>query len=399
MTARSSPLRFRRVSVALQIGLSLMLLVGAGLFVRTLHNLKSLNAGFATDHLLTFGIDPRMAGYEPARTFALYQRVFETLKGLPGVRSVAATNDPELANDNETGDVAIAGYSEKTDENMNVEQPNVSVDYFTTLQMPLLAGRAFTGQDSAGSEKVVVVNESFARHFFGDPQQALGHNLGDGGKGKKTDVAIVGVVKDAKHSSLREPVARTVFRPYPQMPEPHGMTFYVRTWQQPESAESTIRRSMQTLDSNLVLDTFRTMDEQIDNNLTAERVIAFLASGFGVLAALMAAVGLYGVLAYSTTQRTSEIGIRMALGATRASVVGMVLFEVLWLAGISIAVTLPVSLLLMRAVRSQLYGISSSDPLTLCAMTLLVTFVALVSAMLSARRAARVDPMKALRYE
>ncbi|HXM13475.1 MAG TPA: ABC transporter permease [Terriglobales bacterium] len=400
MTARSSPLRFRRISVALQVGLSLMLLVGGGLFVRTLHNLKSLNAGFATDHLLTFGVDPRMAGYEPARTLALYQRVFETLKALPGVRSVAATNDPELANDNESGNITIAGYVEKPQEDMQVEQPNVSVDYFSTLQMPLLAGRVFTDQDRAGSQKVAIVNESFARHFLADPQQALGHYFGNGGgTGVKTDIAIIGVVKDAKHASLREPVTPTVFFSYLQSPEPHAMTFYVRTWQQPESAESTIRRAMQTLDSNLVLDTFRTMDEQIDNNLTAERVIALLATGFGVLAALMAAVGLYGVLAYSTAQRTSEIGIRMALGATRASVVRMVMFEVLWLAGISIAVTLPLSLLLMRAVRSQLFGISSADPLTLCGMTLLVTLVALASAMLPARRAARVEPMSALRYE
>ena len=400
MTARSGSLRFRRVSVALQIGLSLMLLVGAGLFVRTLRNLKSLNAGFATDHLLTFGVDPRLAGYEPARTFALYQRVFETLKGLPGVRSVAATSDPELASDNETGNITIAGYTEKSDQEMNVEQPNVSADYLSTLQMPLVAGRAFTEQDSAGSQQVAVVNESLARHFFGDPQQALGHYLGNGGgAGVKTDVAIVGVVKDAKHAGLREDIARTVFRPYVQSPEPRAMTFYVRTWQQPESAESTIRHAMQTLDPNLVLDTFRTMDEQIDQSLTAERVIALLASGFGILAALMAAVGLYGVLAYSTTQRTSEIGIRMALGATRTSVVRMVLFEVLWLAGISITVTLPLSLLLMRAVRSQLFGISSSDPVTLFLMTMVVILVALASAMLPARRAARVEPMSALRYE
>jgi ABC-type antimicrobial peptide transport system permease subunit len=194
-------------------------------------------------------------------------------------------------------------------------------------------------------------------------------------------------------------VTPTLFRPYVQLSQAQAMTFYVRTWQQPESAEGTIRRAMQTLDPNVVLDTFRTMNEQVDNNLIAERVIALLASGFGVLAALMAAVGLYGVLAYSTTQRTSEIGIRMALGATRASVVRMVLLEVLWLAGISIAVALPVSLLLMYAVRSQLYGISGSDPLTLCGMTVLVTLVALASAMLPARRAARVEPMAALRHE
>jgi predicted permease len=400
MTSRSSSLRFRRVSVALQIGLGLMLLVGAGLFVRTLHNLKSLSAGFATDHLLTFGIDPRMAGYEPARTFALYRRVFESLKGLPGVRSVAATTDPELDDDNQTGNITIAGYHEQSDEEMDVEQPNVSADYFSTLGMPLLAGRGFTEQDSAESQKVGVVNESFARHFFGGPRQALGHYFGNGGgTDAKTDVAIVGVVKDAKHANLREPPPRSVFVPYVQISEPHAMTFYVRTWQQPESAEGAIRRAMQTLDSNLVLDTFHTMEEQINDNLIAERVIAMLASGFGVLAVLMAAVGLYGVLAYSTTQRTSEIGIRMALGATRASVVRMVLLEVLWLAGISIAITLPASLLLMRAVRSQLYGISSSDPLTLCLMTLLVTLVALASAMLPARRAARVEPMQALRYE
>jgi putative ABC transport system permease protein len=400
ITARSTPLRFRRVSVALQIGLSLMLLVGAGLFVRTLHNLKSLKAGFVTDHLLTFGIDPRLAGYEPARTFALYQRVFDTLKGLPGVRSVAATNDPELANDNETLNITIAGYDEKPQEDMSVEVPNVSTGYFSTLQMPLLAGRAFTEQDRAGSESVAVVNESLANHFFGSPQQAIGHYLASGGgTGVKTEVAIVGVVKDAKHRGLREAVTRTVFLPYLQSPEPHAMTFYARTWQSPESAESTIRRAMQTLDDNLVLDSFRTMDEQIDNSLIAERVIALLASSFGILAALMAAVGLYGVLAYTTTQRTSEIGIRMALGATRSSVVRMVLFEVLWLAGISVVVTLPLSLLLMRAVRSQLYGVSSTDPLTLALMTLLVTAVAIASAMLPARRAARVEPMCALRYE
>ena len=195
MTARSGPLRFRRISVALQIGLSLMLLVGAGLFVRTLHNLKSLNAGFATDHLLTFGIDPRMAGYEPARTFALYQRVFETLNGLPGVRLVAATNDPELANDNESGNLAIAGYTEKPDEDMNAEQPDVSADYFSTLQMPLLVGRGFTRQDSAESQKVAVINESFARHFFGGPQQALGHSIGYGGKAPKPTPLSSGSLK------------------------------------------------------------------------------------------------------------------------------------------------------------------------------------------------------------
>jgi putative ABC transport system permease protein len=207
------------------------------------------------------------------------------------------------------------------------------------------------------------------------------------------------VVKDAKHTGVRQEVKRTVFTPYLQDADPGAMTFYIRTWQTPESAEAMIRNAMQSLDSKLVLDSFRTMDEQIDDNLTAERVVALLAESFGVLAALMAAIGLYGVLAYSTAQRTSEIGIRMALGASRASVMRVVLVEVLWLTGIAVVVALPASLLLGMAVRSQLFGISSSDPLTLCLATLVILLVAIASALVPARRAAQVDPIMALRYE
>jgi putative ABC transport system permease protein len=253
--------------------------------------------------------------------------------------------------------------------------------------------------DRAGTQKVAVVNESFARHFFGDPQHALGHSLDSNGGEVKPDVEIVGVVKDARHTGVRQEIKRTVFTPYLQEADPGAMTFYIRTWQTPESAEATIRRAMQALDSKLVLDSFRTMEQQIDDNLTAERVVALLAESFGALAALMAAIGLYGVLAYSTAQRTSEIGIRMALGASRASVVRVVLVEVVWLTGIAIAMALPASLLLGLAVRSQLFGISSSDPLTLCLATLVILVVATASALLPAQRAAKVDPMVALRYE
>jgi putative ABC transport system permease protein len=399
MTAGGGPLRFRRISVAVQIGLSVLVLVGAGLFVRTLHNLKSLNVGFATDHLVTFGVQPTLAGYRPDQTRELHQRVLETLAGLPGVQSVAGTTDPELANDNTSGNITVAGYTAKENENMNVELPHVSPGYFSTMGMPLLAGRELTEQDREGSRKVAVVNESFARRYFAEPRQAVGHYYGEGGGDVKTDIEIVGVAKDAKHTSVREDVTPTAFTPYLQGPSPGAMTFYVRTWQSPESAEATLRRAMQTLDSKLVVDNFRTMDEQVDDNLMAERVIALLASSFGVLAVLMAGVGLYGVLAYSTAQRTREIGIRIALGAARSSVMRMVLIEVLWLAGISIAFALPASLLLTYAARSQLYGISSSDPLTLCTVILMVAAVAVVSALLPAHRAAKINPMVALRYE
>jgi putative ABC transport system permease protein len=399
MIAGGGPLRFRRIAVAVQIGLSLLVLVGAGLFVRTLHNLKSLNVGFTTDHLVTFGVQPTLAGYRPDQTREVDKQVLQTLAALPGVRSVAGTTDRELAGDNTSNTITLAGYTAKENENMNVESANVSPGYFSTMGMPLLAGREFGDQDHDGTQKVAVVNESFARHYFEEPQQAIGHSYGNGRGKVTTDIEIIGVVKDAKHTGVRDDIVRTAFTPYLQEANLGGMTFYVRTWQPPESAEATIRRAMQTLDSKLVLDNFRTMQEQIDDNLTAERVIAILASSFGVLAVLMAAVGLYGVLAYSTAQRTREIGIRIALGAARRSVVRMVLMEVLWLAGISIAVALPASLLLTSAVRSQLFGISSSDPLTLVVVTALVAAVAVASALLPARRAAKTEPMVALRYE
>ena len=395
--------RLRRVTVAGQIALSLSLLVGAGLFVRTLHNLRSVEIGFATDHLVTFHIDARLAGYETKQVVPLYQQILESLSGLPGVRSAAATNDPELANNNWSYNITISGYKPAEHENMDVEWARVSAGYFLTLQMPLLAGRALTEADAAGTQKVAVVSEHFARRFFADPGSAIGHYFCSGAGNVKPDIEIVGIAKDAKHMSLRDTPHSTVFTPLRQEQDLHplsiGMTFYVRTWQDPKSAEATIRQGMHTLDPNLVLDDLRTMQEQVDQNLMNERVIALLALSFGVLAALMAAIGVYGVVAYSTAQRTREIGVRIAMGATRAAVVRMILREVLWLAGIGVATGLPLSILLARAARSQLYGISSQDPLTLSFVCLAIAAVAFASAAIPARRAAKVDPMVALRYE
>jgi predicted permease len=399
VSTASGTIRFRRVAVGVQLGLSLLLLVCAGLFVRTLQRLKTVDVGFAIDHLLTFQLNPLLAGYPTTENMAVGTRVLESLRTLPGVRAVGATNDPELANDNIGQNITIPGYTEKENEDMDVEHPSVSPGYFSAMGVPLLAGREFGDQDREGMQKVAVINERMARHFFGAPERAVGRYFGFGGGQVKTDVAIVGVVKDVKHTTVRQKVLPTVFTPYLQDANLHGMAFYIRTSQAPEAAEATVRRAMQTLDSKLVLDDFRTMPEQIDDNLNTERTIALLASGFGILAVFMAAVGLYGVLAYSTAQRTREIGLRIALGAARTSIMRMVLLEVLWLTGISIAVALPASLLLARVVRSQLFGISSNDPLTLICGTGLIAAVALASAYLPALRAAKVDPMVALRYE
>ena len=394
---------FRRTAVAAQIGISLLLLVGAGLFVRTLHNLETADVGFTTDHLVTFTVDPGLSGYDANRTGAVYQQVLAKLATLPGVRSAVGTNDPVLANNNWGSNITVAGYRPAEHEDMNVEWSLVSAGFLSTMKMPLLAGREIDGRDQAGSQKVAVVNETFARHFFGQPQSALGRYFCQGAGDVKPDIEIIGVVADSKHTTIQEPILKSVFTPYMQEPNLDrmslGMTFYVRTWQDPKAAEPTIRAALHALDSMLVLDEFRTMHEQLEQNMNDQQVIAFLSASFGTLAALMAAIGIYGVLAFSTAQRTREIGIRIAMGATRPQVVRMVLTEVAKLAAIGLVIGLPLCFILSRAVRSQVFGISVYDPLTMFVMVSLIIAVAFAAAALPAGRAAKVDPLVALRYE
>lgn len=402
-TSSGGQLRLRRGSVALQMGLSLLLLFGAGLFVRTLHNLKNTDVGFATDHLVTFGVEPGYAGYELSQNPQLFKRIIDTLSALPGVRAAGGSDDPELADNDSQSSIGIPGYVPGENERMQAEWAHVSPGYFATLELPLVAGRDITEQDSATSTKVAVVNESFAKRFYGDAQHAIGHNFAQGSSPEdKPDFQIVGVVKDAKHRNLRAPIDLTVYQPYTQQDPKRGLTFmqfYLRTWQAPDQAMNSVRSSMQNLDSKLALDSLMTMDVQIQNDLSTESIVAFLAVSFGILAMFLAAVGLYGVLAFSTAQRTREIGIRMALGASRSSVIQLVLREVVWLAGISIAVALPTALLLSRYLHSQLFGVSAADPLTISVVVAVVAGVALIAAMIPARRASVVNPTRALRYE
>ena len=401
-TGTGAHLRFRRISVAVQIGLSLLLLVGAGLFVRTLQNLKSLNVGFTTDHLVTFGIDPTLGGYLPKEARVVQKQLLDALATQPGVRSVAGTDDPMLSGDDDQSNISFANRENKPDDSIQVEWSAVTPSYFTTMNIPLAAGRVFTDQDQPGKSKVAIVNAALARKYFGEPRNAVGQLMARGsGTDSKFDIEIVGVVGDTKHAQMRSEIVPTVYRPFFQDEHPQAgfMQYYVRTWQAPEAAETTIRHTVQQTSPKLVIDTMRTMDEQIDDNISNDRLVAMLAVSFGVLATILAAIGLYGVLAYVTAQRTREIGIRMALGAQRMAVMRLVLADVLWLSGIAIVVTLPIAVLLSRTVRSQLYNVSPADPVVLIVGTLMIAVVAMLSALLPARRAATVEPMKALRTE
>jgi predicted permease len=262
-TGSGAHLRFRRISVGMQIGLSLLLLIGAGLFVQTLHNLKSLNVGFATDHLLTFGINPTLAGYDPKDAINVQKHLLEVLATQPGVRSIAGTDDPELADDNESSNISFASRGNKPDDDIHSEWSAITPAYFATMNIPLVAGRVFTDQDLGGKSKVAIVNANLARKYFGDPKNAIGQLMARGsGSGVKFDIEIVGVVGDAKHSKMRLDVIPTVYRPYFQndTAQPGFMQYYVRTWQSPEMAEMTIRRGVQQVDSKLVIDTLRTLD-------------------------------------------------------------------------------------------------------------------------------------------
>jgi predicted permease len=396
-TASKNSQRFRKVAVGAQIALSVLLLGGAGLFVRTLDNLRHQPVGFDTGHLATFSLDPTNSGYGGDRTAQIMSNALGALEGIPGMASVAATTDPELSGDSNTSGFTVQGYKPSEEENMGFESPWVTPGYFATLKQPLLAGREFTSADGMGAPKVAIVNLAFARRFYGSPQNALGRIVGDGDT--PDAITIVGVVGESKHSDLRTVLGPAVYRSYFQQKHLGGGQIYLRTAQPPEMVEGTIRQTIHKLDPTLVVDGLRTMEAQVDRSASDERALAFLAIGFSVLAMLLAAVGLYGVLAYSTEQRTREIGVRLALGAQRSGVVMLVVREMALIAVIATGFALPSVVALARLFRSQLYGVTASDPLTLATAALLTAVMVVLAAALPARRAATVEPMQALRTE
>ncbi|MGD0442770.1 MAG: ABC transporter permease [Edaphobacter sp.] len=398
-TMAGGSLNFRRLIVSLQVGLSVLLLVGSGLFVRTMQNLRRVDPGFNTSHLITFHIDPQLSGYAKEKIPQLQQNVLDTMATLPGVQAVGATDDPELADSDRSGNVTVEGYNAPPDEDYDVEAPSVSAGFFHALQVPLLAGRIFTEDDDSSHPLVAIVNESFVKHYYSSTAAAVGKRVARGGGKNLQYMTIVGVSRDAKHMTLRQEAPPTLFIPLRQAKAVDQLYLYLRTNTPPEQTFAVVRQAIKQIDPGLAVDAMRTMNDQIETTLSNERMIELLAISFGLLATMLAGVGLYGVLAYSTAQRTWEIGVRIALGSSKAEVSRLVLVDVLRLTGIGVAVAIPCAIVLARLVRSQLFGVSSSDPITLSAVVLLIALVALAAAVLPAWRASSVDPVKALRTD
>lgn len=391
--------RWRKSLVTAQVSLSLLLLIGAGLFVRSLQNLKNLDPGFKMANLVSFEINPTLNGYNPEQAKLFYRQLEDRLAAIPGTRSAALAVVGLLSFNSWDGTITVEGYTPKAGEDMNPNLNYVSPRFFETLTIPVSTGRDFADADRLGTAKVAIVSEKFARHYFGD-RGAIGRHIGMGGDpGTKTDVEIVGVVRDTKYRMMREDAPREVYFPYLQNKWAAEMTAYVSSGLPSDQIFPAMRDAVRKLDPNLPVYSMKTMEHQRDDSLAVERLAASLSAAFGVLATILAAIGLYGVMAFLVTRRTREIGIRMALGAMTGNVVWLVMREVLFLAGIGVAIGLPAALAVTRLLGSQLYGIDSSDPATIVGATLGLLAIALLSGYIPARRATRIDPITALRYE
>jgi predicted permease len=398
----------RKGLISAQVALCFLLLFGAGLFVRSLQNLKTTDAGFNQMHnLVTFQLSPALNGYDTPRTVNFYRELLQNVRALPGVTAAGYTAVPVLHGYEWDSTMSVEGHQATDGEDMQAFMNSPSPGYFQAMGVTLLEGRDFREADqkdwgddddpkvSVGG-KVAIVNRKFAEHFF-KGRSAIGRRIGFGdGKDSKLDIEIIGVVENSLYEGPREGVRRQVFIPnYGKW----SVAFYVRTATGSKSTYLSLRNAVRKLDASMPLYELKTLEAQLDETLLTDRLVALLSAGFAFLATLLAAIGLYGVMAFVVARRTKELGVRMALGAQRASVIWLVMKETLFLLVIGLALGVPSAMALGRYVYAQLYGIQSSDPWIAVSTILVLATVAAAAGMIPAHRASRIEPILALRFE
>ncbi|MEM6795535.1 MAG: ABC transporter permease [Acidobacteriota bacterium] len=390
-------LRFRSTMATLQIALSMTLLVSAGLFLRSLVNVSKVDLGIEIEQLATFSVSPVRNGYSSERSKAFFATLEERIGALPGVVGVAGSQVALVTGSNWGTNVGVQGFEDGPNVDNHANYSEISPGFFATVGITMLAGRDFRESDTLDAPQVAIVNEAFARKF-GLGREAVGKRMSVG-TGGDLDKEIVGIVEDSTYSEVKDEARPLFFMPHRQNAQIGFLTFYVRTVNPPGDILTTLRALVAELDPNLPISDLRSMRAQVEENVFIDRVLSTLSAAFALLATLLAAIGLYGVLAYSVAQRRREIGLRMALGANSARVRGLVLRQVGLMTLVGTVIGLSAALGLGRVAQSLLYGLEGSDPLVLVASTVLLTVVATLAGLVPAERAARIEPMRALRDE
>jgi len=390
--------RFRKAVVTAQMALSLLLIVGAGLFSTSLTHLMHVNLGFHGERLLMFQMDATLSRPQVANAVAFYRDFQDRLAAAPGVTAVASASGAPFSGDNRGGNITVEGYRPKPDEYTGADVLAISPGFCAALRLPLREGREFTYRDNGAAPKVVVVNETFARRYFAG-RDALGHHMMFGSSNHPVlDMEIVGVVADF-HKEVRDKQKETVMIPYAQWKTPEGVTFFVRGAENADAIVSTVRQVAREADPNVPIRRPRPLDVVVQDSIYTDRLIALLSTAFGILATLLAAIGLYGVLAYAVARRTPEIGIRVAMGALPRDVLGMVLKEAGSMAVVGVAVGLAGAWALSRYIKSELFGVNADDPVIFATAAFVLLAAAFLAAYGPGRRASRIDPIRALKYE
>jgi predicted permease len=390
--------RFRAVLATVQIGVSMALLILAGLFTKNLFNISRADLGLKPDHVVTFRVSPRLSGYSLNRTLALFESIEDAAGSLPGVTGVTTSNVPLLGGQDWGSRVKVEGFESGPDVEAQSKFTFIGPEYFRTLEIPLIAGREFTRADGAKAQKVAIVNEQFAKKFHLG-QNVIGKHLAIQLFENELDTEIIGLARDSKYSHIKGDIPPVVFRPYRQDGELVDIAFYIRTSLDPKQLLKTLPALIAKIDPDLPIEDARTLPEQALQDVTTDRRMSILSALFAVLAAILAAVGLYGVLAYIVAERTKEIGVRIALGAAPARIYTLVLRNVGWMMLIGGTLGIAGAIAAGKFAESLLFNLKGHDPAVLILSTLLLSFIAFGAGWIPARRASRVDPLKALRYE